>query len=219
MSHRLAWFLGSAALVGLFCSAMPLVARPTAAQAVLGSLHDRAARLGGQLSEVLTSAGDVFVANLRELNAHADAVVVCRALSITGRLDPSGSEVQSDVALKVLVVSRGVVDSTNPIVVRVPGGQYRFEDGVSVSQSIRGYAPMRQARMYALFLRRQTTAAEPTSATFVLAAGVSSQFEFNSRAVTISPASTRARDSINERYRDMDLDAFLRELSASVRSR
>lgn len=172
------------------------------------SLHDRAQQNGGRLVEKFKADRSSAFPNLEELARRSNAIVVGRALTNRARLTSDGDSITTDFSIVVQESIKGALRLGSVVVVSLPGGAHRFEDGVTAFLYAANYRPARNGRSYVFFLDRHG----PVSRGWVLTGGIQGQFEMDFATEKIIPAGTAGQDPLVDRYKDKTIRSFLVEL-------
>ena len=141
-------------IVTLMLSAA-LILSSTGVGAQSGNLHDRAVRGGGRLVEKFRAERSVIYPNLAELVRRSNAVVIGRVSNHRQHLTTDGNSVTTDVSVVVQEVVKGNLRPGGVVLVSLPGGAHRFEDGVTALLYADNYRPARNGKTYVFFLDRR----------------------------------------------------------------
>lgn len=171
------------------------------------TLHERAKKAGGKLGVVYEPDHKAFSHDLEKLARRSDVIVVGRPLSNRGTLSPDGKSVMQDYRVRVQGVIKGDVPGGSTITVSLPGGGYRFTDGMFVSVRAKDYRQAENGKLYVFFLNAKGSG-------YKLAGGT--QGLFNLADGTVEPASSSRNDPLVTKYKGADPGTFLKELRDAV---
>lgn len=179
------------------------------------NLHDRASKNGGRLVEQFKADRSSAYPNLQEIARRSNAIVIGRAIANRSRLTADGKTVTTDFSIAVQEVIKGTLRPGSVVVVSLPGGPHRFDDGATAFLYAANYRPARNGKTYLFFLDRQS----PLTRGWVLTGGIQGQFELDFRSGRIIPAGTAGHDPLVDRYRNKSIRAFLVELHVATGNR
>lgn len=178
------------------------------AQQPAGNLHDRAKQAGGRLVEKFRADRSAAYPNLNELARRSTAVVIGRALGHRAHLTTDGNFITTDFSVMVQEVVKGSLRPGGVVLVSLPGGAHRFEDGVTALLYAGNYRPAANGKTYVFFLDKPGT----VSKGWELTGGIQGQFELDLVSNQVVPAGTAGHDPLVDRYRKMAIKYFLVEL-------
>ena len=98
------------------------------------------------------------------------------------------------------------------VLVSLPGGAHRFEDGVTAFLYAGNYRPAENGKTYVFFLDKMGA----VSKGWELAGGIQGQFELDFASGKVIPAGTAGHDPLVDRYRDKPIKDLLVELHQAV---
>ncbi|HLG17504.1 MAG TPA: hypothetical protein VJH03_23875 [Blastocatellia bacterium] len=180
------------------------------AQAPAKTLHDRAKDAGGKLIYPYDADRSVVYPNVEELAKHSDLIIIGRTVGHRARLTADGMVVTRDFLVKTQEVIKGDIQPGLGIAVSVPGGSYRFPDGVYVYVRPRDYLDAKDGKLYVFFLRAKGSLTKGHQ----VAGGVQGLFELTDGGV--QPADLVADDPVVVKYKGKKGADFLAEIHRAV---
>jgi hypothetical protein len=171
------------------------------------TLHERARKAGGRLVWRYRPNRSVLYPNLEELAKRSDAIVVGRTIGHRPKLRQNGRYITEEFLVKVQEVVKGDVPKDQPLLVSLPGGAYRFSDGMLVDVIPRDYQPPQNQQTYTFFLKKKKGNQVKG---YMLTSETQGMFAFKQGQV--EPADTVKDDPIVVKYHGMGAADFLREL-------
>jgi hypothetical protein len=191
-------------LTGVLALSGPVVS----AQKQKSNLHDRAKQSGGKLVEKFQAERSVIYPNLTELAKRSTAIVIGRALNHRAHLTTDGTFITTDVSVAVQEVVKGNLRRGSVVLVSLPGGGHRFEDGVTAFLYADNYRPAQNGKTYVFFLDKKG----PVARGYELAGGIQGQFELSFESGKVIAGDTVPVDPIVPKYRNKPIKDFLVEL-------
>jgi hypothetical protein len=171
-------------------------------------LQELANRAGGHFVLRYQPSATVYP-NLEELGKRSDLVVVGRTLSHRTKLTDDGNFINQEFLVRVQEVLKGDAPGRS-LVMTVPGGAYRFEDGTYAVVEPLGLQPPVDQNLYVFFLKN----AEGEGRGITLASETQGFFDLSERG---SKASSLANGNpMARKYGDMSAADFLAELHRAV---
>lgn len=183
--------------------------RPTQAR---DRLRELAKKSGGRFILRYKPNRGTLYPNVEELAKRSDLVVVGRTLSHRSKLRPDGNFVTQDFLVRVQEVIKGDVPEGRSIIVTLPGGSHKFEDGTHVVVQSLGARRAENQGIYVFFLKSRKPNSPFTGHMLVS----ETQGAFALTGGKVEPSSTAADDPLVRRYRQMNAADFLRELHKAV---
>ena len=92
-------------------------------------------------------------ADLADLVKNSAAVIIGTVQKNTPVLSTDGKSLSLDYAIRVEYVYKGRIRTDNTIIVRLPGGRMKFEDGSIAEIMTPWFKKMQNGKTYALFLQ------------------------------------------------------------------
>lgn len=175
-----------------------------------GPLHDKGKKAGGKLVLPFEPDHSVIYPNVEELAKRSDFIVVGRTLAHRARLSADRSFITEDFVVHIQEAIKGDMKAGGPIVVSLPGGTFRFSDGVYVYLYPKDYKEAADGRTYVFFLRNKGTNYKGHE----LSGGVQALFDITGGKV--QPADLVAGDPMAARYKDYSAAAFLAQIHNAV---
>lgn len=172
-----------------------------------------------RLQELANQAGGHFVLryhpnaavypNVEELAKRSDIIVVGTTLGHRSQLTPDGNFINQEVLVRVQEVLKG--DPGRSLVITIPGGAHRFDDGSYAIVEAIGQRQPEDRSICVFFLK---SAATGEGAVLRLSSEV--QGVINLTGGKAQPSSMRADDPFVSRYKEMGAADFLREVHKAV---
>lgn len=148
-------------------------------------------------------------ANLTELAARSDVIVIGRTLTHHPMLTAGGNMIINDFVVRIQEVFKGKIPNGTSIVVSVPGGAYKFPDGTRAAVIAQGYREPQDRQMYAFFLKRHANSKQ-----YRLISEAQGLFALTSSGV--EPADLEGSDPVVVNYRGKSSSDFLNGLHQAV---
>jgi hypothetical protein len=147
--------------------------------------------------------------NVEELAKRSDIIIVGTTLGHRSKLTPDGNFINQEVLVRVQEVLKG--EPGRSLVITVPGGSHRFDDGsYAIVEAIGQRQP--EDRSICVFFLKAAVAGEGA----VLRLSSEVQGVINLTGGKAQPASMRADDPFVSRYKEMGAADFLREVHKAV---
>jgi hypothetical protein len=172
-------------------------------------MHEMAKKGGGHFVFRYRPSRARTFADLTELAAHSDVVVIGRTLTHHPSLSAGGNMITNDFEVKIQEVFKGKVTNGTTIVVKVPGGAYKFPDGTRAAVLGQGYKEPQDRQMYAFFLKRRANSKD-----YRLISEAQGLFALTSSGV--EPADLEGSDPVVVNYRGRSSSEFLSGLHQAV---
>jgi len=122
-----------------------------------------------------------------------------------------GKFITKDFSVMVQEVIKGNLRGGSTIVVSLPGGSQRFDDGTYIFLSPRKYTMAQDNRTYVFFLKNKGT----TYAGHELSGGIQGQFDITNGKVE---AADQLDDPVVVKYQGMTIGTFLAQIHSAVGS-
>jgi hypothetical protein len=176
------------------------------------TLHDQAKKAGGKLVMKYKGNRGTIYPNVEELARRSDLIVVGRVLSNKSNLSTDQKFITQDFLVKVHEVIKGDLARGRSVLVSLPGGRHRFQDGAYAAIMPVGFKLPEDKGIYVFFLKSKgkdsafkgQRLVSERQAMFALTNG------------TVEPSELAADDPMNVKYRKMDAASFLREVHKGV---
>lgn len=165
------------------------------------------AKQTGYFREVEAPNRTAIYRDLADLNNHSAAVIIGTAQQNVSTLSRDGRSISLDYSVRVEYAYKGKLHEGNVIIVSLPGGRVKFDDGSTAEVSTPWLKKMQNGKTYALFLTQET------SGSFVTTGDAQGIFEIPTTpdVKVVQSHSGVAEDNIRK-YNGMDVKSFLREL-------
>lgn len=131
------------------------------------------------------------------------------ALAHHPMLSAGGNMITNDFVVKVQEVIKGRIPNGKSIVVKVPGGAYKFPDGTRAAVVAQGYKEPQDRQLYAFFLKKRANTKD-----YKLIS--ESQGLFALTSAGIDPADLDSSDPVVANYKGRSTPDFLRQLHQAV---
>lgn len=173
-----------------------------------GGLRE-AARIKGHYVGEFDPHWDFGRFDIETLAKNSAVVIVGVPIKEVGsRLSPSGQTILTDFEVKVVQVFKGAVTASSSVIVSLPGGSVKFDDGTTAELRTPGFEPMKMEATYTMFLSESS--ASPNN--YILSGGPQGLVEIvNGR--TLKPHG-RPTDPVSEESKGKDKETFLKEVRA-----
>ena len=218
MIHRL-MLIALVAVVGA-SSTLILAQQKSAQQKSKSGLHARAKSAGGKLVWRYKPTKSVLYPNVEELAKRSDLVIVGRTLAHRSSLTADGRFITQDFLVRVQEVFKGEVKNGSSMIVSLPGGSYKFDDGTRVHVMPIGYKQAVDGASYVFFLRENFKEAKQGKSSIHKRHRLSSEIQglFALQDTKVEPAYADLSDPIAQKYQGMDAMTFLQQLRKVVSS-
>lgn len=203
--------IGALVISGL--SFNPSLDAGTRAMQQQGNLHDRAVHSGGRLAEGFMAERATIYPNVTELARRSSAIVIGRAAHRRDHLTSDGNSITTDVSVVVQEVVKGNMRTGSVVLVSLPGGAHRFEDGVTAFLYAKNYRPAQNGKTYVFFLDRRG----PVSRGYELTGGIQGQFELDFASGKVVTGDTVLIDPVVHQQGNQLIKSFLVELHTAAR--
>lgn len=175
-----------------------------------------------KLQELANKAGGHFVLryqpnattypNVEELAKRSDIIVVGKTLGHRTKLSDDGNFINQEFLVRVQEVLKGESPTGRSVVISVPGGAHRFDDGTTAVVESLGQRQPEDRGFYVFFLKAPASGEE------------SKPMQLSSEAQGIvglsggraAPSSLKAEDPFVSKYGQMEAVDFLRELHRAI---
>ena|SRR5215831_16975977 len=174
-------------------------------------LHQQTRNAGGKLVLRYLPDRSVIYPNIEELAQRSDLIIVGRTLGHRPRMRADGKFITKDFSVMVQEVIKGNLRGGSTIVVSLPGGSQRFDDGTYIFLSPRKYTMAQDNRTYVFFLKNKGT----TYAGHELSGGIQGQFDITNGKVE---AADQLDDPVVVKYQGMTIGTFLAQIHSAVGS-
>jgi hypothetical protein len=179
------------------------------------TLYDLAKEKGkdGKYIHTIDATGGVRYSNIEEIAKRSDAIIIGRPLRNDNKLSPDGMAITTHHLVRPQEIIKGTIRRNSAIVVSVPGGAHRYQDGTMVLTHARYYRQPIKDRVYVLFLKREGNDPKKWS----VVGGSQGQFELDLSNKKVQPGELKKRGPIRVRYKDMSVRQFMREVRRVAR--
>jgi hypothetical protein len=192
--------------------AVALVVLPTASPlpaATPVTLYDQAKAYGkgGVYQKKISAVAGPDLSDVIQMRARSQHVVAASPIFNRATLTSDGTMINTQITFKIhsVVSGDGTLKPGQSIVVSLPGGSHRYEDGTIVSlYSVYYRPPLDSKKQFLLFLQRAYGA-------WSLVGGAQGQFDIDGQGKTVRPADLRA-GPLQQSYKDAPLAPMLLKL-------
>lgn len=166
------------------------------------------AKQTGYLRETQGPNRAAIYSNLADLANHSTAVIIGTAQRNISTLSRDGRSISLNYSVRVEYVYKGKLHEGSVVIVSLPGGRVKFDDGSTAEVSTPWLKKMQNGKTYALFLTE-----ESQQEAFVTTGDAQGIFEIPTTpdVKVVQSHSGVAGDNVRK-YQGMDVKSFLKEL-------
>lgn len=175
-----------------------------------------------KLQELANKAGGHFVLryqpnaeiypNVEELAKRSDIIVVGRTLGHRTKLSDDGNLINQEFLVRVQEVLKGKSPTGRSLVISVPGGAHRFDDGAYAIVEPLDQRPPEDRGIYIFFLKAPASGEESKP----LQLASDAQGLVGLTGGRAAPSSLKANDPFVSKYGQMGAVDFLKELHKAI---
>jgi|SoiMethySBSTD1v2_1073268.scaffolds.fasta_scaffold905316_1 hypothetical protein len=179
------------------------------------TLYDLAKERGkdGKYIHTIDVTGGVNYPNVEELSKRCDAIMIGRPFRNDSRLSQDGTTITTYHWVKPQQVIKGMIKRNRVIIISVPGGTHRYQDGTVVLTHSKFYRQPMKGHVYALFLKQEGNDPKRWS----VVGGSQGQFELDLSNRKVQPAELKKNSPVRVKYKDISISQFMKEVRRVAR--
>jgi hypothetical protein len=168
---------------------------------------------GGKYIHIIDVTDGVSYPNIEEIAKRSDAIIIGRPFRNDSKMSQDGTAITSYHWVKPQQAIKGVIKRNRAIMVSVPGGTHRYQDGTIVLTHSRFYRQPMKDHVYVLFLKQEGNDPKRWS----VVGGSQGQFELDLSNKKVKPGELKKNGPVRVKYKDMSIRQFMREVRRVAR--